>query len=155
MLKPFMVIAIVLILVLLVSEAFLGQFSSLRLIGTRGNLYSPPNIGIYQDSNGTNPVSYIDWGSVEPGLTKNMTIYICNEGKGKVNLSLNTTGWNPSNISSYMALTWSYNGSPLFPTEIIQVTFSLSSSSSPEFIRYLVAYDVKEFSFNIVINAFS
>jgi len=155
MTKPFLVLAIVLVLVLLVSEAFLGQFSSLRLISSKGNIQTPPNIGIYWDSNGTNATSSIDWGSVEPSLTKNVTVYIANEGNGKVNLFLNTTNWQPTNISRYMNLTWNYNGAAINPDEIIQVTLTLSASSSPDFISYLITYDVKQFSFDIVINAVS
>jgi len=155
MLKPLIVIVIFSVLILFVSDALLGQFSSLRLIGTGGNIQSPPNIGVYQDFNGTSPVSYVDWGSIEPGLTRNVTIYIRNEGEVKVDLSLDTTDWKPTNISNYMNLTWDYNGAALFPSEIAQIELTLSSSSSSDFIRYLATYDVKEFSFNIVINAIS
>ena len=155
MLKPLVVIAIVIVLFLFVSEGLLGLFSSIRLISTRGNLESPPYIAIYQDSNCTNPVYYIDWGSIEPGIIRNTTVYIHNEGNGKTSLSLNTTNWQPANISSYMNLTWSYSGAALFPSETAEVTMTLSSSSSLDFTEYLVAYDVREFSFDIIINAFS
>jgi len=155
MLKPLLVIAIVIVLFLFVSEGLLGLFSSVRLIGTRGNIKSPPYIAIYQNSNCTSPVSYIDWGSVEQGMARNTTLYIRNEGNGKTSLSLDTTNWQPANISNYMNLTWNYNGEALFPSETVQVTLTLSSSSSPDFTEYLIAYDVTEFSFDIIINAFS
>ena len=155
MIKPLLVIAIVIVLVLLVSEAFLGQFSSFRLISSKGNIQTPPNIGIYWDSNGTNATSSIEWGSVEPGLTKNVTVYIFNEGNGKAYLSLNTTDWEPANISRYMNLTWNYNGAAIYPDEAIKVTLTLSAASSPDFINYLITYDVKGFNFDIIINATS
>lgn len=154
-LKPFIVIAIVLVLVFFVSDALLEQFSSLHLIGNRGNIYSPPDIGIYQDSNCTNTLSYIDWGNVEPGSRRNATFYIRNEGKGKMNLYLNTTHWEPANISNYLNLTWNYNGSAILPNEIFQLVLTLSTSSSPDFIGYIIADDVKEFSFSIIIIAVS
>jgi len=155
MLKPFIVIAIVIVLVLFVSNGLLGQFSSLRLISSKGNIETPPNIGIYWDSNGTNPVSSVDWGNVEPDLTRNVTVYIVNEGNGKVYLSLNTTNWEPANISRYMNLAWNYDGAAIYPDEAIKVTLALSAVSSPDFINYLITYDVKGFNFDIVINATS
>lgn len=153
-LKPLVVIAIVLILFLVVSQGLVDLFSSIRLMDTRGNLYTDSYIEIYQDSNCTNLLSWIDWGSVEPGMTRNTTVYIRNEAKQNVNLAVDTTNWQPENISRYMNLTWDYNGVAVFPGEIIQVTFALSSSSSLDFTNYLIAHDVSEFSFDIIINAF-
>jgi len=155
MLKPLVGIAILVILILLSSEILVGLFSFTRLISTKGNLYTPPDIAIYQDSNCTIPVFYIDWGSLEPGMARKTTMYICNEGTGKVELLLEAASWEPANISSYLNLTWNYNGVALFPNKTIEVTLTLSSSSSPDFTEYLVAYDVREFSFDIIIGAFS
>lgn len=155
MLKPLVVLAILVILILVVSEVLQGLFSFTRLIDTRVNLQHPPDIAIYQDSNCTIPVSYIDWGSLEPGLTRKTTMYICNEGTEEVGLLVEAANWEPANISSYLNLTWNYNGVALFPSKTIEVTLTLSSSSSPDFTEYLVAYDVREFSFDIIIGAFS
>jgi len=155
MLKPLAVIAIFVILILLASEVLMGLLSFTRLIGTKGNIYSPPDIGIYQDSNCTSPVSYIDWRSLEPGMARNTTMYIRNEGSEKVELQVNATNWQPTNISNYMNLSWNYKREAVFPSETVKVTLTLSSSSSPDFTEYLVAYDVKRFSFDIIISAFS
>jgi len=52
-----------------------------------------------------------------------------------------------------MNLSWSYNGTPLNPSEIIQVTLTLSAPLSDSFIYYLIANDVKDFNFDIIIAA--
>ncbi len=155
MLKPLIVIAILVILILLSSEALVGLFSFTRLINTRGNLQHPPNIAIYQDSTCTTPLFNIHWGSLEPGMARKTTIYIRNEGDEEVELYLEAASWEPTNISSYLNLTWNYNGAAVLPIETVEVTLTLSSSSSPDFTEYLVAYDVREFSFDIIITAFS
>jgi len=155
LLKPLVVIAIVIILFLAVSGDLLGLLLSMRLIGTRGRIDAPPNIAIYEDSNCTSSLSYIDWGSLEPGIARNVTMYIHNEGSGGTRLSLSTTGWQPANISSYMNLTWTYGGRALLQHEVVKVTLTLWSSASPEFTEYLIAYDVRDFSFDVVINAMS
>jgi hypothetical protein len=155
LLKPLVVIAIVIILVLTISGELMGLLLSIRLIGTGGRLSTPPNIAIYQDVNCTVSLSYIDWGSLEPGMARNVTMYIRNEGTSGTTLSLSTANWQPANISSYMNLTWTYGGRALLPHDVVKVGLTLWSSSSPKFTEYLVAYDVRDFSFDIVINAMS
>ena len=155
LLKPLVVIAVIVILILAVSSDLLGLLLSIRLIGTRGRIDAPPNIAIYQDVNCTISLSYIDWGSLEPGMARNVTMYIRNEGTGGTSLSLSTTSWQPANISSYMNLTWTYGGRAMPPHEIVKVILTLWSSSSPKFAEYLIAYNVRDFSFDIVINAMS
>jgi len=155
MLKPLVVIAILVILILLSSEALVGLFSFTQLINTRGNLQHPPNIAIYQDSSCKTPLFNIDWGSLEPGMTRNAKIYIRNEGDEEVELHLESASWEPANISSYLNLTWNYNGAAVLPIETVEVTLNLSSSSSPDFTEYIAAYDVRAFSFDIIISAFS
>jgi hypothetical protein len=46
-----------------------------------------------------------------------------------------------------------YNGTQINPGEIIQVTLTLSASSSHDFVHYLIANNVKNFSFDIIIAA--
>jgi hypothetical protein len=155
LLKPLVVIAIIIILILTVSGDLLGLLLSIRLVGTGGRISASPNIAIYEDVYCTISLSYIDWGSLEPGLTRNVTMYIRNEGTGGTTLSLSTANWQPANISSYMNLTWTYGGRGLLPHDVVEVTLTLWSSYSPSFAEYLIAYDVRDFSFDVVINAMS
>jgi len=39
--------------------------------------------------------------------------------------------------------------------DVVKVTLTLWSSSSPDFAEYPIAYDVRDFSFEVVINAMS
>lgn len=153
LLKPLVVVAIIIILVLTISGDLMGLLLSIRLIGTGGRLSTPPNIAIYQDVNCTISLSYIDWGNLEPGMARNVTMYVRNEGNDGTTLSLSTANWQPANISSYMNLTWTYSGWALLPHDVVQVTLTLWSSSSPSFSEYLIAYDVRDFSFDVVFNA--
>jgi hypothetical protein len=126
---------------------------------SRINNLSVPSLGTIKtigvevcwDPNCENKTETIDWGTVWPGSSKNVTFYIRSVSNFEATLNLNTTNWNPANISDYISLSWSYNRTPLKPGEIIQVTLTLSASSSDSFIRYLIANDVKDFNFDIVI----
>jgi hypothetical protein len=100
-------------------------------------------VGVYWDQNCTNPVSAIDWGILEPGSTKNVTIYIRNEGNSAVSLGMETSNWSPSNASNYIALSWDYDGSSIDPSVVVSVIFTLAVSASIE--------GITSFSFDITI----
>ena len=117
-----------------VNPATIGNVGSIKAI----------NIGVYWDSNCTDEVSTIMWGTLEPGSSRNVTVYVRNEGNTAVVLSLNTTNWVPANASKYMSLSWDYPGQRVNPKEVIQVTLKLSVS--PEISG------ITTFSFDIVIS---
>ena len=100
-------------------------------------------VGVYWDSSCSNPVTSINWGTVNPGSTKDVTVYIKNEGNAPETLSFETQNWNPATASSYMTLTRDY-GSQVIPVGgVVKVTLSLSVSITIE--------GVTNFSFDIII----
>ncbi len=102
-------------------------------------------VGVYWDSACSNAVSSINWGMLNPGSSKNETIFIRNEGNTTVTLTMTTSNWNPSNASDYLTLNWNYNGQALEVGEVIQVTLTLSVSSSID--------GITSFSFDITLTA--
>jgi len=106
----------------------------------------------YWDKNLENEIKRIKWGTIWPGSLKSFTLYLRSMSNTETTLLLNTTNWNPTNISEYMNLSWNYNRAILHLGETIQVTLTLTTSSSNEFIFYLINNDVKEFSFDIIIS---
>jgi len=100
-------------------------------------------VGVYWNPDGTNMVTSINWGTIEPGSSTNRTCYIQNEGNSASTLSMNATNWNPSNASDYISLSWDYGGQLVNPDELIQVIFTLSISDSVE--------GITSFSFDITI----
>jgi len=119
--------------------------SSVRIVG-RGTVKAV-GVGVFWDSNCTNPVSFIDWGMVEPGSMNNVTVYVRNEGNVVANISMATENWNPSNASDYLALSWNYDGRQLNPLEVVQVTLTLAVSSSVQ--------GIESFSFDIIISIYN
>ncbi|MGB9777987.1 MAG: hypothetical protein ACPLW8_01160 [Candidatus Bathyarchaeales archaeon] len=101
-------------------------------------------VGVYWNSNCTNPVSLINWGTVEPGSINNVTVYVRNEGNTAANISMTTENWNPSNASNYLTLSWNYNGQQLNPSEVVQITLSLAVSSNVQ--------GIESFSFDIIVS---
>ena len=105
---------------LLVSSLTLPSVGSVKTVG----------VGAYWDSDCTNEISMINWGSVEPGDTKTVITYIKNDGSSAITLSLDVGNWSPSSASSYISISWNYAGQQLNPGDAVEVRFTLSVSSS-------------------------
>jgi len=138
-LKPLAVLVSLVALIVLASGF---TQSSVRIVG-RGTVKAV-GVGVFWDSNCTNPVSFIDWGMVEPGSMNNVTVYVRNDGNVAASISLATENWNPSNASAYLTLSWNYDGRQLNPLDVIQVTLTLAVSSSVQ--------GIASFSFDIIIS---
>jgi hypothetical protein len=110
---------------------------------TNGAVDGDVGIETYWDSKCTQRVSSIDWGSLEPGANKTVTMFIKNKGKTQLTLSYYASNWNPSEIADYLALTWDYTGQSIGFKEIIQVVFALYVSENAE--------TIENFSFDIDI----
>jgi hypothetical protein len=123
-------------------HTILGQFSQTLSIGSRGTVKTE-GVGVYEDSSCSSAVSWVDWGTVEPGSTKNVSIYLRNEGNYAVTLFMFADNWYPSDASSYMALSWDYADQAVDPQEVVQTTLALSTSSGVE--------GITDFSFDIIM----
>jgi len=123
-----------------------GILNSSIKIGNVG-VINVKTIGVkaYLDSGCTQEVSSIDWGVLEPGSTKSFTIFIKNEGNVDMTLSLSSENWVPQSASTYITISWDYNGSPIAPGQVVQVNLNLQVSSSIS--------GIDNFSFDIVITA--
>jgi hypothetical protein len=131
---------------------WLSNFHNLTLptIGTIKTI----GVEAYWDPNCENKTETIDWNTVWPGSTKNVTLYIRSVSNVKTALHLNTSNITPANVSEYLNLSWNYDGTPLNPDGIIQVTLFLSASGDYSFARYLATNKVKDFSIDIHIVAY-
>ena len=114
-------------------ELTLPALGTLRTVG----------VGAYWDSGCSNIVGSVDWGVLEPGATKNVNIYLKNEGTDPMTLSLATENWDPAAAASDISLTWDYGGQVLAVHEVVQVTLTLSVSDT--------IAGITSFSFDIVI----
>ena len=102
-------------------------------------------VGVYRDSECSDAVSSIDWGTLSPGSVKNIVAHVRNEGEEPMCLYLSTTNWNPSESSEYMDLEWNYTeGRRMNPGEVLQVTLTLSISHRIE--------GISNFGFDILVN---
>jgi hypothetical protein len=76
-------------------------------------------IGIYWDQACLNKTLSLNWGTVAPGSSNSLTVYVRNEGNSAVSLLLSTSEWVPSSASSYISLNWNYTIRALKTNEVI------------------------------------
>jgi hypothetical protein len=100
-------------------------------------------VSVYWYSNGTSPVTTIDWGTIAPGESVTKIIYIRNNGTVPVTLSMTTSGWSPSTASSYITLTWNCTNYNLNAGFVVAAALTLNVSSTVS--------GITSFSFDIVI----
>ena len=140
--RSWVVVIAVSVLILLILVEVTSFFRASKTISSFGSVKTV-GVGVYWDSTLTDRVSYVDWGTVEPGANSSVRVYVQNEGNIPVNLSLNTINWTPSTAQSYLGLDWDYEGQTLEVGDACQVTLTLSIP--------LNISGISSFSFDIVI----
>ena len=107
-------------------------FASLQFqatITTHGNIKAV-GCAFYTDSAGVRATSQIDWGTLEPGQTANVTLYMKSLSNVPVTISMAVGNFSPASGGSYLACTWNYGGGVLNPGQLVAVTFTLSVAST-------------------------
>ncbi len=84
--------------------------------------------GIYWDQACLNKTISLNWGTIAAGSSSNLTVYVRNEGKSAVTLSLSTSDWAPSSASSYISLNWNYTKQALKTNQVIPIELTLTVS---------------------------
>ena len=128
----------------LVSQAFpAGQTT--RTLSSSGSIQiqATAGIGVYSNIEGTIPLTSVSWGTLQPGGSQIVTVYIKNEGISTTTLSLQTSSWIPTAAETYLDLSWNYNGTPINPDAVVQITLTLTVDANIE--------GVSTFSFDIII----
>ena len=100
-------------------------------------------IDVYGDSACTQPISSVEWGSIDAGDSVDKVVYVKNSGDDGVVLSLSTDNWNPAEAADDLTLSWDYDGSSLGPGDVVGVMLTLSVDSSTS--------GISNFGFDIVI----
>lgn len=123
-----------------------AAYSHSIIIRSGGTINLPVGVGFYWESNCTNPVSFLDWGPLEPGSTKNLTLFVRNQGSQSIRLRITAENWNPIETMKYMIFSTNYNGQTINVQETLQIMLSLTTSSGMEGITSF------SFDINVQIN---
>lgn len=116
---------------------------SSQSLHSSGDIITMGDLGVYEDPGCTLSATELLWGEMEPGQSKNVTLYLKNEGRLAATLSVVTENWQPQNASQYIALSWNLEGSRINSQEVKAAIFQLTISSEIQ--------GIYTFSFDIVI----
>ena len=101
------------------------------------------DLGVYNDSACTQPVTSIDWGTCYAEENTTVTLYIKNLGSLDTTLSVTSDNWTPTNAGPHYILHASCECQTLSPNEVLVSNFSLYPLST--------ASQFDTFSFDIII----
>jgi archaellum component FlaG (FlaF/FlaG flagellin family) len=101
------------------------------------------NVGVYQEHACTNNLTSIDWGTLSPGGSTTITIYIKNIGTQPITITMTQTNWNPEEADGPITLSWSPDDTTLNVGQVATATLTLNVSASIS--------GINDFSFDIVI----
>jgi len=139
-------IVVATIAVAAISAVMVALVSSLLVTNTtlhnNGNVKSV-GVDVYWDQACTNKTSAIDWGTLEPNVTRSVNVYVKNSGTAGVKLSMATGNWNPTAASNYISLSWNCTNYVLPQGQIVGARLTLSVSSAIS--------GISTFSFDITI----
>lgn len=128
----------------LVSQAFpegqkTASFSNSGTI----QIQTSAGLGVYSDYQGNNELTSLPWGTLSPGGSNSITIYVKNEGSSDTTLSLVVENWSSTAAETYLDVDWNYNGAPISPNNTVAISLTLSVSSN--------IVGVETFSFDVII----
>ncbi len=127
----------------LVASAAYGLLTIQRTIHGTGAIKGV-GLGVYWDLQCTDATSSLDWGLLEPGSTRDFTLYLRNEGNSALTLSMASENWIPASATDYMTLTWNREGQQIIPDEVIGFVITLSVSQNVQ--------GIGSFSFDTIIS---
>jgi hypothetical protein len=127
------------LLTIVVLATITGGFGSFKSF-VRADYVKGTGVGICWDQTCINTTLAFEFGQINPGSNKTLTIYIKNECSFPVILTLETSNWNPLASADYISLDWNYSGQALNVNEVIPIEITLTVNAS--------IYGISEFSFN-------
>ena len=140
-------LAVTIVMLIGVTGLFLTLLASGVLISTKtvtssGTVVSV-NVSVYSDSACQQPVMSLNWGSISPGNSATLPIYVKNTGTIQITLSMTKANWNPAGTNGQLTVTWNREGATLSPNQVAAATLTLSASSSIN--------GITTFSFDVII----
>ena len=101
--------------------------------------------GVYSDYDCTTTLSSVNWGTLYPGDTETVVMYVKNTGNVPFTLDLSTAKWSSAEAEQHITLTWDYQAQELASNDLLKLVLRLEVSPSIS--------GVTDFSFDIVVTA--
>jgi hypothetical protein len=137
--QRFLLIIPFLILLSTVSNAITGGQLVIR---GRGR-FKTVGINAFWDPGLSQNVTEVDWGTIENGTSNDVSFFLQSASNVPVLLNITTANYIPPAANESLTLTWDYDGSKLYPDDVIQITLTLWTHTKTK--------DLTDFAFDIII----
>ena len=101
------------------------------------------NCNLYSEEECINAISSIDWGTLRPGVPRNVVVYVKNTGTEALTLHLSEENWNPRIAADYIHLQWNCSGAVVEAGDVVGITLNLTVSENVD--------GLSNFTFDILI----
>lgn len=108
---------------------------------------SADGLEVFWDENCTEKVNFIEWGTLLPGSTRNVRLYVWNAMNESVFLYMETENWVPLNAEDHIKVRLHHDPRSIKPEEAFAITLPLQVSSH--------VHNITAFSFDTVFNGLS
>ena len=135
-------VAIPLVILALATGSVGGLLMGTQQIANRAEMVTI-DIGVFWDVTCTQKCDFIDWGSLNPGENKTITVWVKNTGGGPITGSFNTSQWVPPLAGDYISLAWDFGDRPLEPGRVRETHLTIMVARD--------IHDVEEFYFLITV----
>lgn len=85
---------------------------------------------IFWDTNCTNKVTSITWGTITPGTSIRKNVYVRNDGTATGTLSMTYGNWTPTTAPSYLTLAWNCTNYALARNALVCAELTLTVQSN-------------------------
>ncbi len=108
-----------------------------------GNI-AAQDLTIYADSNCSQVLESLNWGTIMPGDNVTKEIKIKNTGDTPVVLNMTTTGWKPKNVDRQITVSWDKEGKVLNPHQMVKATLRLTVAENATAVsNFTVSIEIK------------
>ncbi len=108
-----------------------------------GNI-AAQDLTIYADSNCSQVLESLNWGTIMPGDNVTKEIKIKNTGDTPVILNMTTTDWKPKNLDRQVTISWDKEGKVLNPHQMVKATLRLTVAENATAVNnFTVSIEIK------------
>jgi hypothetical protein len=122
---------------MLLSISTLGLLTISQTISSSGTI-TAVNVGVFSDSQCTQPLSSISWGTISPDSSVSSTIYLKNTGNVPLTLNMTTSSWNPTIAGNSITITWNRENTLLGADQSTPALYALQPRKSINLIVYSI-----------------
>ena len=115
------------------------------VINLSGRIVPGQGLGIFSDLNCSRELTFIDWGNLTPGDSRDRSFFVRNEGGQNSTIQKREDNWAPPEAAEFLEVSWNYDNRSMTLQEVLEVTLTLSVAADIQ--------GISQFSFDIHLAA--